>query len=229
MYKLFAYPNSYAMSAHAILEETGAPYDVHWVQIFTDSPDPAFLVASPHARVPALQTEEETIFETGAIALYLAEEHPESDLLIRENMPGRATFLQWLHYLASTLQPDVIIQFHPELYFPDDEDAQKCLLLASMGRLSSVMDVIENTLAVGPYFCGEKRTILDYLFVMQAIWPEIFPTSAADYPNIDRLIKTLLERPAVTRAYGQHIQEQRAPIKADGSPAPDGYGLHKET
>ena len=48
MYTLFAYPNSYAMTTHAVLEEIGAPYEVHWVQIFSDEVDADFAAASPH-------------------------------------------------------------------------------------------------------------------------------------------------------------------------------------
>lgn len=217
MYTLFAYPNSYAMTAHAVLEETGAPYDVKWVQIFTDELDPEFSAISPHGRVPALRHGETTIFETGAIAHYVAEQHPEVDLIVRPLHAERARFLQWFHYLATTLQMDVMIQFHPEVYFPDDEATQKRFLAASLSRLGKVMDIIEENLADGPYFCGSKRTIVDYLFVMQAVWPEVFPTRADDYPNIKNLMDTLFERPAVRRVYDAHMQERRDPIKADGS------------
>jgi len=227
MYTLFAYPNSYAMTAHAVLEEIGAPYEVRWVQIFSDQVDPDFASASPHARVPALVTPEGTIFETGAVALYLAEHHTDTGLLVPTGAPGRGAFLQWFHYLASTLQPDVMIQFHPELYFPNDEEAQNRFLHASMARLTTVLDVIETLLSDGPYFCGQKRTILDYLFVMQAVWPEIFPGQVEDYPRIHHLISTLLPRPAVARVYKIHMDEKRVPLKADNTEAPNGYGIRR--
>jgi glutathione S-transferase len=225
MYTLYAYPNSYAMTAHAVLEETGAPYEVKWVQIFTDDLDEEFVSISPHGRVPALRDGDTTIFETGAIAYYVAERHPDSNLIVGEGEPQRAAFLQWFHYLASTLQADVMIQFHPEIYFPGDSGTQKRFLEASIARLGRVMETIEEGLTDGPYFCGERRSIVDYLFVMQAVWPEIFPTSADDYPRIKRLIDTLVARPAVSRVYDLHMQEKRFPIKADGTTSTGGYGL----
>lgn len=226
MYTLFAYPNSYAMTAHAVLEEVGADYDVKWVQIFTDELDVEFSSISPHGRVPALRHGETTIFETGAIAYYVAEQHPAENLIIGLGEPQRALFLQWFHYLATTLQMDVMIQFHPEVYFPNDQDTQKRFLAAPLQRLGKVMDTIEEGLTEGPYFCGEHRSIVDYLFVMQAVWPEVFPTSATDYPRIKKLMDTLLARPAVSRVYDIHMQEKRFPITADGSPASGGYGLN---
>ena len=68
MYRLYAAPNTYAMIAHAVLEELGVPYELAWVEIFTDRPDPDFLAASPHARVPALADQNGAICEAGAIA-----------------------------------------------------------------------------------------------------------------------------------------------------------------
>ncbi len=47
MYRLYAAPNTYAMIAHAILEELSVPYELIWVEIFTDRPAPT---SSPRAR-----------------------------------------------------------------------------------------------------------------------------------------------------------------------------------
>ncbi len=200
---LYTAPNSYAMTVHTILEETSESYDVKWVEIFTDRPDPDFVAVSPHARVPALEHGEVRLCETGAIAIYLAETFPSLNLLIGAGDPKRPLFLQWLHYLATTLQPDVMVQFHPEHYFSDRED-QKQFMTASLKRLAKVLATLDAALATGPYFFAEIRTVLDYLLVMQAVWPEIYPGSIDDYPNIRRLVDTITERPAVQRVISLH-------------------------
>lgn len=205
------------MTAHAVLEECGADYDVKWVRIFTDDLDADFASISPHGRVPALRAGDVTMVETGAIAHYVAERHPHAGLIVAHDDPDRHRFLQWFHYLATTLQTDVMIQFHPETYFPGDPATQERFLASSMTRLETVLDTIEKALRDGPYFCGTKRSIVDYLFVMQAVWPEIFPTTAEDYPGIRRLMDLLLERPAVKRVYDLHTEKQNPPITADGS------------
>jgi glutathione S-transferase len=202
-YTLYCYRNSYAMIAHAILEEIGATYDLRWVPIFTDTPDPEFAAISPHQRVPALTGPDGVILETGAIALYLAERHPQVDLVIAPSDSRRGQFLQWLHYLASTLQPEVNIQYHPENYFDDAAD-QGRLRQASMTRLERVLDVIEEALSPGPFFFGEDRTICDYVLAMQAVWPPIYPRSIDDYPNIKRLTKTITDREPVRKALIMH-------------------------
>ena len=158
---------------------------------------------SPHARVPALEHGDLRLCETGAIAFYLAETFPSVDLLIGAADPRRASFLQWWHYFASTLQPDVMVQFHPENYFADRESQQR-FMSASIERLSKVLATLHSALTAGPYFFGEIRTVLDYLLAMQAVWPEIYPGSIDDYPNIRRLVDTITQRPAVQRVISLH-------------------------
>ena len=167
-YRLFLARNTYAMIVHALLEEIGADYELHWVEIFSDKPDPQFEAVSPLLRVPALVGPDGPVFESGAIAHYLAERHPEAELVIPIGDPRRGRFLQWLHYLSSTLQPEVLIQYHPEAYFEDD-DQQRSLKEASMRRLSKALNVIEAGLDSGPFFFGEHRTVCDYCLAMQAI------------------------------------------------------------
>lgn len=207
-YRLYLYPNSYALTVHAVLEELGLDHELKWVGIFQDTPDPDLLRVSPHSRVPALEGDDLVLFETGAIALYLAEQHGDGTLLIPPGDPRRGLFLQWFHYLATTLQPDVMIQFHPETYF-EDAATQKRFMAASMERLDKVHRTLDAALADGPWFFGETLTVLDFLLGMQNTWPENFPRSIEDYPNIARHQRALLELPSVRRVLDIHRAKVR--------------------
>ncbi len=218
MYTLYAYPNSYAMTVHALMEELGLDYTVKWVGIFTATPDPDFVAASPHARVPALETPDGPVFETGAIALYLAEKHASGAYQIQTGDPRRARFLQWFHYLASTLQPDVMIQFHPEVYFEDDATQQR-FLKASRKRLGSVLDTIADAIGDGPYFFGDTVTVLDFLLALQTVWPEVHPNGIAARPAIERHLTAMMARPAVARIHALHMAHSKPPIQARSDPA----------
>jgi len=208
-YTLFCAPNSYAMGVHAVLEEIGADYDTRWVKLFSDTPDQNFLTASPHARVPALLGPDGTLFESGAIALYLAERHPDARLNVASDHPLRGQFLQWMHYLAATLQPDVMLQFHPEMYFSDQPN-QVALKQASMHRLDKVLRVIDTALSPGPWFLGDTLSVIDFCFGMQAVWPEIYPGSISDYPNIERMVDRVLDRASVRKVISIHQNAAQA-------------------
>ena len=206
-YTLFCAPDTYAMSAHAVLEEIGADYAVRWIQLFDANPDPDFLAASPHCRTPALAGPNGSVFETGAVCLYLAERHPEAGLVIPPGDPRRGRFLQWFHYLATSLQPEVIIQYHPEFYH-DHHDRQAALKASSMERIKSVLETLDAALADGPYFFGQQPTVPDFVLGMQTVWDIIFPNGdITAYPNIERHRDALCSRPSVKRMQEQHRAE----------------------
>lgn len=207
-YRLFAWPTSYAMGVHALLADLDLEHEVRWVKILTDDLDPDFARISPHGRVPVLETPDGPVFEAGAIALYLGERHAGGSLVISPTDSQRGPFLQWMSYLGSTLQPDVMIQFHPELYFEDAETRAR-FKTASMFRLKKVLSIIDAALHPGPYFFGERRTVLDYVFALQAIWPEIYPHGIDAYPAIKRHVETMLARPAVARVYDLHMETSK--------------------
>jgi len=202
-YTLYCAPNTYAMGVHAILEETGADYRIEWVKLFADVPDPAFIAASPHGRVPALVGPDGAVFESGAMALYLAEKYPEAKLLIEAGDSRRGRFLQWMHYLASTLQPDVTLQFHPEFYC-QDECTKAALKQAALNRLDKVLQVIDEALNPGPWFFGDRLTVVDFCFAMQAVWPQIYPGSIRDYPNISDMVDRFIARSSARKVLIVH-------------------------
>jgi len=208
-YILFCAPDTYAMAAHAILEEVEADYKVKWVEIFVDDPDPNFIKASPHGRTPALLGPDGSIFETAAISLYIAERYPRAGLVVPQDDTRRGKFLQWLYYLSSTLQPDVIIQYHPEFYH-DDSVARKELLTASMNRLRKVYEILEKALDRHTFFFGEQPTVPDFILGMQTVWDKIFPNGDITvYPNIEKHRSAINSMPSVRQMKKQHAAEYK--------------------
>jgi glutathione S-transferase len=106
------------------------------------------------------------------------------------------------------LQPDVIIQFHPEFYFADVAD-QARLKAASMERLKGVFTTLESALESGPYFFGDMPTVPDFILATQTIWDVIFPDQdITAYPNITRQRNAIYALPATQRMVAQHAAEQ---------------------
>ena len=109
------------MNSHLLLEELGVDYELVLFNVHIPEEFPAeFLELNPNARVPVLVTPIGPIYESAAIMMYLCEMH-EGRYMPSTGSAERGRFLQWLFYLMSTFQPEVLIQFHPEKYFPDNE------------------------------------------------------------------------------------------------------------
>ncbi|MGI9319158.1 MAG: glutathione S-transferase family protein [bacterium] len=201
MYQLYCARNTYAMGVHVLLEELGVAYQLCEVTLYSDPADPDFIEVSPHARVPALRYAGGTIFESGAIAIYLTDRYGERGFGVATGDPDRPLFLQWMMYLSSTLQPEVLIQFHPENYFADAVQQQQ-LKKASMARLNNIWSVLDDAYKDGPWIIDNRPTAVDVCLAIQAQWSINFPGSIADFPNVHRMLQTISKR----RAYRQVMQ-----------------------
>jgi glutathione S-transferase len=211
-YRLYAHRNSYAMTTHLMLEELGVDYNITWFNVHKPEEfPPEFLDLNPNAKVPVLVTPDGVVYESAATLLYLSEHHDNRFMPV-ELGAQRARAQQWLIYLMSTFQPEVMIQFHAERYFPDDVSMQQALRTASLRELELLWTIIEDALDPGPWLLGETYSICDVLFVMQAIWKENQPADLSKLPNSVRLLKTAFERPAVQRVMAIHQIENLADL-----------------
>jgi glutathione S-transferase len=90
-----------------LLEEIGAPYETKIVTIRgadgSGARDPAN--PHPHGKVPALVNDGETVFEGGAIALYLTDMFPEAKMGPLVGEPKRGEYLSWLAYRSGVVEP----------------------------------------------------------------------------------------------------------------------------
>ena len=203
-YRLYMHRNSYAMTTHLALEELGLDYDVTWFNVHEPDEFPAeFLELNPNARVPTLVTPDGPVYESAATMMYLSEKHG-GRFMPAAGDSQRGPFLQWMFYLMSTFQPEVLIQFHAERYFPRDGTMQQALKAASLRELDIFWKVIEDALTPGPFFLGDDYSLCDMLFLMQAVWTENQPADLSRFPACRHMMQTAFTRPAVQRVIETH-------------------------
>src|SRR6202050_1699284 len=115
-------PNGWKISI--MLEELGIPYHVVPVNIRAgDQFKPEFLAVSPNNRIPAIVDrapsdggEPFSVFETGALLIYLAE---KTGRLLHTAMRGRSVVTQWVMWQMSGLGPMLGQHGHFALYAPE--------------------------------------------------------------------------------------------------------------
>jgi len=192
MITLYHAPQSRSSRIIWLLEEVGAPYEIHPVSVFrpmtgTGAPDPA----NPHPdkQVPAIVHKGELVAESVGIVLYLTEAFPEAGLGPVAGAPGRGTYLTWVTWYAAAMEPAMFAAITGEL-----EGAP----LKQRGY-DAVIKRIEGALAQGPYLLGETFSAVD-LLVASAIKfaRHIFPESAA----LDAYVARCATRGAAIRAAG---------------------------
>jgi GST-like protein len=207
-------PNGHKITM--LLEEAGLPYKVHGVHIgkgeqFT----PEFLAIAPNNRIPAIVDNEPagggapvSLFESGAILLYLAE---KTGRFIPGDTHGRVEVLQWLFWQMGGLGPMAGQNHHFSGHAAEKIPYAIDRYVRETARLYGVMD---KRLADRAFLAGDDYSIADI-----ASYPWIVPyerqgQDLADFPHLKRWFDTIGERPGTRRAYAiaETINPQAAPM-----------------
>lgn len=124
MIDLYTAPTPNGHKASCTLEALNIPYETHFVNISAgDQHKPEFRVINPNGRIPAIVDREMdnlTIFESGAIMIYLAE---KAGRLLPADVKGRAQVIQWLMFQMGGVGPmmgqaNVFYRYFPEKIQP---------------------------------------------------------------------------------------------------------------
>ena len=201
MIDLYTWGTPNGTKASIMLEELGLDYTAHPINIMADDQfTPEFIAINPNNKIPAIVDSVGpdgtpiTVFESGAILIYLAEK-TGSDLL---PMSGAARYaaLEWLMLQMGGVGP-MFGQFHHFWKFAkEDVPYAKERYKAEMLRLYGVLD---KRLGEADFLAGDAYTVADiatYPWVARYAW---HPINLSDYPNVKRWYDTLSERDAVKR------------------------------
>ena len=181
------------------LEELGLDYEVHRVNIGEgDQFKPEFLAFSPNNRIPAIidhgadGDEPVTVFESGAILVYLAE---KTGRLMPASGDGRKTVMEWLMWQMGGFGPMLGQAHHFNFYAKDKIGYAMYRYSNEANRLYGVLD---RRLQGRDFVAG------DYSIADIAIFPwtrtyERQNVAIGDYPNVVRWRKAIFDRPAVQR------------------------------
>lgn len=194
-------PNGYKILI--FLEEAQIPYRLLPVDIGKGEQfRPEFLRISPNNRMPAIVDQAPadagspvSIFESGAILLYLAE---KSGLLIPGELRGRVEVLQWLFWQVGGLGPMAGQNHHFVQYAPEPVPYAIDRYVKETNRLYGVLN---RRLADRPFIAGDAYSIADIASYPWIIGHTKQQQDLAHFPHLARWFQAIRERPATIRAY----------------------------
>ena len=210
---LYYWPTPNGHKITIFCEEAGIPYKVHPVNIQQGEQfKPDFLKISPNNRMPAIVDSEPadkgaplSVFESGAILVYLAE---KTGKFLPKDLRGRFETLQWLFWQMGGLGPMAGQNNHFAHYAPEKLPYAIDRYVKETGRLYAVMDkrLQDREFLAGAYSIADMAC---YPWV--AIWDRQGQT-LEDFPKLKRWIETIRNRPAVQRAFevGKRYQSSRS-------------------
>ena len=199
-------PNGHKITI--FLEESGLAYNTHPVNIgkgeqFT----PDFLLISPNNKIPAIVDRHPTdggelisIFESGAILMYLAE---KTGKFLPKDLRGRYDTLQWLFWQMASLGPMAGQTHHFAVYAQEKIPYAIERYVKEMARLYAVL----NKRLADREFIAEQYSIAD-----MACYPWIVPYERQQqdlnaFPHLKRWFHAIKERPAASNAYALKRKE----------------------
>ena len=188
------------------LEEMGLPYEL--VPVDTRKGEqhaPEYLAINPNAKVPAIVDDGETVFDSNAILLYLAEKTGKF------MTPRKGEMLSWLMFVATGIGPYCGQAVHFSRFAPEK-------LPYAINRYAREAErhwgIVNDLLAYQRYMLGDRYTLVDMSiwgwatrlsFAIGESWPEMFP-------HVKRHLDEISARPAAQRAVA--LKDQFA-FKAD--------------
>jgi GSH-dependent disulfide-bond oxidoreductase len=202
MIDLYYWPTPNGHKITLLLEETGLPYRIVPVNIGKGEQfKPEFLAISPNNRMPAIvdhtpleRGEPISVFESGAILLYLAE---KSEQFIPSDARGRIEVLEWLFWQVGGLGPMAGQNHHFNRYAPQKIAYAIERYVKETNRLYGVLN---KQLAQREFLAGS------YSIADMAAYPWIVPhelqgQTLSDFPHLKRWFEAIKNRPATIAAY----------------------------
>jgi glutathione S-transferase len=201
MLQLHYYPGNASLFPHMLLREIGAPFELKLVDRTQNAQKSAdYLRLNPNGLIPVMVDEGQAIFETAAIALYLAEKHPEAGLAPLIGSPARGAYYKWMLHLSNVVQTGFRAWFYPHEFVADPEAAETAK--AAAGRhMAAAFDRIADQLGDRPYLLGETFSAADLYLLMLTRWGRTLPRPARDIPEIGAHAARALARPAVGETF----------------------------
>ncbi len=181
MIKLYGGARSRASIVQWYLEELEIPYEYILLNMQEgEHHQPAYLSVNPFGKVPGIDDDGFTLWESGAILLYLAEKYSQ----LPGDLNGRSIYTQWVLFGNSTLAICLFVPTAREKELP---------------RLAGALNEI---LGKHPYILGDEFTVADVAVgsILAYVPMMLKDVDLSPYPEVVAYIERLSKRPAFIKA-----------------------------
>jgi GST-like protein len=193
-------PNGHKITM--FLEETGLPYNIVPVNLIENEQfKPDFLAIAPNNKIPAIVDHDPvgggaaiSIFESGAILLYLAE---KSGRLMPADMRRRIEATQWLFWQVAGLGP----MPGQLIFFLRNSEKIPFAIDRYRNETARLFGVLDKRLEGREWLAGDDYSIADIAAYGWSAPYSLFDIDIDEYPALERWLEAVASRPATKRAY----------------------------
>ncbi|CEG45580.1 elongation factor 1 [Plasmopara halstedii] len=200
--KLYTYPGNYRVFKALIAAEfNGINIELPEFDFAKDIKSEEFKAKSPTGKVPLLETDEGCIFESGAIAKYVARLRADTGLY------GKSFFESgqvdaWIDFSAYELEIPLEVWLYPILGW---SKLNAAALTKAKSDVKKALQTLENHLHLRTYLVGEQITLADIFIASALVYPFKFVLDKdfrKPYPALNRWFSTLVNQPEFQAVVG---------------------------
>ena len=208
---LFHSPQTRSTGVLTLLEELGAPYDLHVLDLKAgEQRRPEYLAINPLGKVPAIRHRSMPITEQVAIFIYLADLFPEACLAPALTDSRRGPYLRWLVYYAACYEPGSVDKAMRREPAPPP--------MSPYGDFDTMLATIVDVIGRQPYLVGDAISAADILWGIALHWGMLFERVPEREPMIG-YVQRITQRPAALRV-AEMDATLAAEQKGERMPAP---------
>jgi len=224
MQTLYTYPGNFrAFKILIAAEYNGVAIDVPAFEMMKDNKTPEFLAMSPLGKVPVLKTPQGSLFESNAIARYVARMRRDTELY-GATFFASAQVDSWIDFCTHELELAATMWLYPVIgYMPHNPLATA----KAKADVTVGLQTLEAALTRATFLVGDKISLADIVVASALVYPMKLLMDGAfrkPFPNVMRWFNTCVNQPEFLAVIGEVVlceTETQAPTAAGGAaPAP---------
>jgi glutathione S-transferase len=180
-----------------LLNELEVPFEIRQLEHKVHHNDPEYRKQQPLGRVPVLEDRERglSLFESGAISVYLADKHSAKNFLLKDKPVEYAACLQWIFFSCAEIDRQV------EAYWDIDDEAPDAAAkkAAQEKRIFDTVAPIERRLAASEWLAGPRLSVADIVVAQNLHYLRRLPFMG-ELPQIRAYMERLKARPAAKKS-----------------------------
>ncbi|OJJ08809.1 hypothetical protein ASPVEDRAFT_47964 [Aspergillus versicolor CBS 583.65] len=213
---IYSYPqNPRVAKIHAVANLNGLKIEDAPFEFGKTNKSPEFLAKFPLGKAPAFSgTDGVNIFESNAIAHYVADSGPLREQLLGSNAAERAAVQQWVTMAETEVMPPAVTIILPRFGLGSfDQGAED----QAVSKLERSVESLERHLSSGKtWLAGEKISLADISIAASLVWGFTFAIDAEmrnKYPGVVAWYERVMATEGVKKAFGEtkFVEKRTAP------------------
>lgn len=193
MMKIYGIPQSRAGRCLWMARELGLQHENVPVHFRATRESPELLKVNPNARIPALECDGFTLYESMAINLYLARKHGAGTPIAPASLEEEALATQWSFWVMTEIEKPVLTLL---LHAMGMAPAEEPVLAQARAALDRPLGVLEQHLAGQDWLVGGRFTVADLNVASVMAWAKAAKLDLSPWPRVDAWLGRCLGRPA---------------------------------